>query len=285
MELIEKRLISNNMTFQIDRKKYIDSGLVNENEHPEFPLVLYNYTQECQFGKKWDDVTRMCRGLIVHKETNEIIARPFSKFFNYEEHVANGDAMPNEIPYVYEKVDGSLGILYWFNGLPFIATRGSFSSDQAIWATQKIREKDLSFVDKRYTYLFEIVYPENRIVVSYGDMKDLVFLGAIDIESGKTVSVSVPQFKSVKSYEYTSFQDLKALNTPNEEGFVLHFKSADFRVKLKFEEYVRLHKIMTGLSKIGIWEMLRDGKDPFAQDIPDEMFSWIKGVVDDLKGS
>jgi RNA ligase len=176
MELIEKRLISNNMTFQIDRKKYIDSGLVNENEHPEFPLVLYNYTQECQFGKKWDDVTRMCRGLIVHKETNEIIARPFSKFFNYEEHVANGDAMPNEIPYVYEKVDGSLGILYWFNGLPFIATRGSFSSDQAIWATQKIREKDLSFVDKRYTYLFEIVYPENRIVVSYGDMKDLVFL-------------------------------------------------------------------------------------------------------------
>lgn len=277
------------MKFTIDKAKYLDTKLVDEKSHPTFPLVIYNYTPECQFSKAWDDVTKMCRGLIVHKDTRDIIARPFSKFFNYEEHVTLGEKLPDEVPHVYAKFDGSLGILYWWNDEPYIATRGSFTSDQALWASEWIRSGGAYVwtqkLDKRYTYLFEIIYPENRIVVSYGDMKQLVLLAAIDTETGKTVDHSDTDFPFVGKVPFTSYEELKKLNTPNEEGFVLHYPTSDFRVKIKFDDYVKLHKIMTGLSQIGIWEMMRDGKNPISQEIPDEMHSWIKGIMDSLSES
>jgi len=275
------------MKFSIDRAKYIDTGLVSEKEHPHAPYLIYNYTPACQFTRSWDDVTKMCRGLIVHKETGEILARPFTKFFNYEEHVEKGDKLPDEEPVVYKKMDGSLGILYWINDRPFIATRGSFVSDQAKWASAYIlmNEIDLSHLNRDYTYLFEIIYPENRIVVSYGDREALVFLAAIETETGKTVEMQdCSPFKSAGCVPFIDYETLKSLNTPNEEGFILHYPKADMRVKIKFEDYVKLHKVMTGLSQIGIWEMLRDGKSimEVIKDIPDEMHTWVQSVVTGL---
>lgn len=77
------------MQFFIDKEKYLDTGLVDEKTHPTARLLLYNYTPVCQFSRAWDAVTKMCRGLIVHADTREIVARPFGKFFNYEEHVTH----------------------------------------------------------------------------------------------------------------------------------------------------------------------------------------------------
>jgi RNA ligase len=223
-----------------------------------------------------------CRGLIVHKDTKEIIARPFRKFFNYEEHTEKGDVLPNETPVVYAKFDGSLGILYFWEGVPYIATRGSFTSDQALWATEYIRKtNDWMELDKNYTHLFEIIYPENRIVVNY-DFSGLIHLASIHIETGKSIAPD-SNYPLVGSIPFTSYQDIKALNTKNEEGFVFHYPQSDFRVKIKFDDYVKLHKVITGLSQIGIWEMLRDGIDPYTQDIPDEMYSWLKEVVENLR--
>lgn len=103
--------------------------------------------------------TKACRGLIVDAE-NWIVQRPFEKFFSIEQ------LEPFD---VYDKLDGSLGILYWVGDEPAIATRGSFISDQAKRGTEFLRaRKDLN-LDRRYTYLFEIIYPENRVVVNYGD--------------------------------------------------------------------------------------------------------------------
>jgi len=278
------------MIFNIDKEKYIDTKLVTEKEHPTLPLLIYNYTPECQFSKSWDDVTMMCRGLIVHKVTREIIARPFKKFFNYEEHMTVPDMppVPSESPFVYPKMDGSLGILYWFAGNPYIATRGSFVSDQATWANDFIQRPSIQSaihkLDKSKTYLFEIIYPENRIVVSYGSREDLVLLAVLDTETGSTDMEAFldTEFPFVSNLPFTSYENLKGLNLTNQEGFVLHYPKTDMRVKIKFEDYVKLHKVMTGLSQIGIWEMLRDRKNPISEDIPDEMHEWIKSVQDSL---
>src|SRR4051812_16154524 len=84
------------------------------------------------------------RGLIVDRDDN-IIARPFGKFFNHGERLAaeelkslyaragkDGEGKQRLPPvHVYDKVDGSLGILYWTSSGPMIATRGSFQSEQA----------------------------------------------------------------------------------------------------------------------------------------------------------
>lgn len=281
------------MKFYIDQK-YIDDGLVTEKPHPSEPFLIYNYTQKCQFARAWDEVTVQCRGLIVHKDTREVLARPFRKFFNYEEHIQEGSSLPpvptNEVPEVYDKRDGSLGILYWGeDGQPWIATRGSFTSHQALWATDHFRKTHqghaLAF-NRSHTFLFEIIYPENRIVVNYGGREGLDILAIIDTETEENVPFS-PMYepflalgKPVEKVKFSSFEELKSLNTKNSEGFVLFFRNNKMRVKVKFEEYVALHKIMTGLSEIGIWEMLKEGKDivTIMEDVPDEMHSWLVDV-------
>ena len=67
-------------------KPYVEQKFISEQKHPNLDLWIYNYTKRCQYEKKWDEVTTMCRGLILNKEGN-IIARPFKKFFNIGEHL------------------------------------------------------------------------------------------------------------------------------------------------------------------------------------------------------
>lgn len=64
------------------------------------------------------------------------------------------------------------------------------------------------------------------------------------------------------------------MDTPNEEGFVLHYPGTDLRLKIKFPEYVRLHKIVTGVSEIGIWEYMRDGKSmkELIENVPEWLY-------------
>lgn len=267
-------------------KPYITDGLVTEQGHPENDRIrIFNYTQECQFSRKWDDVTLQCRGLIMNVDTDEIIARPFPKFFNYDEHIATGGAVPLENPMVYEKFDGSLGILYFLDGQPWISTRGSFTSDQALWATQWFRKNVPDRVDDGLTHLFEIIYPQNRIVVNY-DFSGLVFLAALQKHDGKAVSGmswSEP-LRNALVLPVTDVGQIKGIDSEDGEGYVLHFPMTDMRLKIKFPTYVKLHKIMTGLSEKGIWELLREkGIDTapgeIVEDVPDEFFKWLNEVV------
>lgn len=268
------------MDYEVIRP-YIEKGLISEQAHPEDPAVrIFNYTQKCQFGQEWDDITRQCRGLIINVKTGEIIARPFPKFFNYQEHVDKGWPVPQSAPVVYEKFDGSLGILYQLNGKPWIATRGSFTSDQALWATDHYRRTIGKDAPADATVLFEIIYPENRIVVSY-DFSGLVYLTALDIKSGLSIGGWAELFeRSAKKIPYTNLQALLEMDQPNSEGFVLFYPSENVRMKIKFAEYVRLHKLVTGVSEIAIWEHMRDDKefDDLLNKVPDEFFKWVTSV-------
>lgn len=254
----------------------IDEKLVSVQKHPEADLFIYNYTPKVQYKKLWNEITRQTRGLILDPDLN-IVARPFEKFFNLEEH-SSGE-IPNEPFNVFEKLDGSLGILYWYNNKPHIATRGSFESDQAKHATRIMhtRYAHLSpLLNRSKTYLFEIIYPENRIVVDYGLLDDIVLLTVIDNETGKETIENIG-FPIVKRYPgHANIHDLKLKQETNKEGFVIRFKNG-FRVKVKFEEYVRLHRILTGVSNIAIWEYLRDGRsfDELLEKVPDEFYDWL----------
>jgi RNA ligase len=188
-----------------------------------------------------------------------------------------------------DKLDGSLGILYEEDGESFIATRGSFESEQAKWATGwwRLNVGKQSYGNK-VTHLFEIIYPENRIVVNY-DFEGLVYLGSIDNETNQAVyGFSFPNVSSVTEYPFTSVEELGKMNLVNKEGFVLHYQKNNLRVKIKFEEYVRLHKIVTGLSEKGLWEMLLEkgidlSPEDVIKDVPDEFFAWLEFIMNNLK--
>ena len=133
--------------------KYHNEGLLYKQIHPTLPLTIWNYTEEVQYNNKWDEITLSARGLVTD-EFGTIVARPFTKFFNMEE----GKHTPTTDFEVFEKVDGSLGIVFNYKGEWMIATRGSFTSDQAIKGKEMLDKYPVEKLDKNKTYLFEIIY-------------------------------------------------------------------------------------------------------------------------------
>jgi RNA ligase len=188
-------------------------------------------------------------------------------------------------------MDGSfLEIVKW-DGYVVVATRGSFESDQAEHAMKVLNEKhpDIFELDKfqeGLTYIFEVIYPENRIVVDYNGYDDLVLLTIVENETG----YEYPNYKNnalgfdvVETLEGKwDFDEIKELNTENEEGWVAHWPGSDnYRVKIKFADYVELHRIVTGLSELSIWRLLGQGNNinDIIDKVPDELFKWAQTIV------
>lgn len=243
--------------------KMIDLGYVLVNKHPNVDLYILNYSKVCPIDKMWNDVTEKCRGLIVDSEGN-IKARPFRKFYNYEE-IEDKSIIPN-LPFkVYDKMDGSLGILYWIDDIPYIATKGSFISEQAQIGTAILHAMGYNVfkkLDKNITYLFEIITPEDPKVVNYGETEDIFLITGINIETGEEINIDdMIMFRPVYTYNNVKqWENLREIiDGTNREGFVIKF-SNNFRLKLKYTEYFELHHILYGLSENKIFEFLRDDK-------------------------
>jgi RNA ligase len=254
-------------------REAIDNKHVREQYHPTEPLAILNYSDLCAFSgvDAWNETTLQCRGLIYNTTDGEVVARPFPKFFNYGQDGADKFTMDEPV-IVTDKCDGSLGICYQRpSGGWAIATRGSFTSEQAIHATDVLNNWHRWIPqDPTETVLFEIIYPENRIVLDYGRMDDLILLGAVDIEYGWQAPPEVTreaqrwQGPVAKTFVYSTLSD--ALSAPprnNAEGFVIssnenRLAGAETRrmVKLKFPAYVALHRTLTHTSARTLWEFM-----------------------------
>ncbi len=226
----------------------IDGGFIRAQTHSEFPqLTILNYTELTQFSRHWNVVTKMCRGLIYNTETMEVLARPFPKIHNWDEPSAPRITEDAPLFSWSNKEDGSLGIAYRQpDGELAIATRGSFTSEQAIHATELLRKhpERYMFVNKDLergsTTLFEIVYPDNRIVLDYGGMDALLHLGSVSIEHG----YYEPNMVIAASETRTFYDLLQDLSRKNKEGWVA-WLSPYKAVKIKQADYVELHRIVT----------------------------------------
>jgi len=226
-----------------------------------------------------------------------IIARPFIKFFNLSEH--ENPKLPkvpqNKEFSVYDKVDGSLGIVFLYNNELIFATRGSFTSDQSIMAKKIFNAKyNKETIIEGFTYLFEIIYPENKIVINYGNKKELILLAVIKTNSGFELDYKSLTSVSkeigcdiVQQYNFNSLEEIKLYikdnDTHSKEGFVIKWNNG-FRVKIKYNEYCMLHKIITGTNEITVWENLMNGTlEALLELIPDEMYDWVEEIKKDLE--
>ena len=253
-------------------------------------LVLFNYTPKAQYEGRWNYFEQISRGLILNTKTGEIVARPFDKFFNWGE---GGRYSTGKISTITEKIDGSLGILYFSHGWK-IATRGSFTSQQALFATDFLnRNYDLVDIPKSLTLLFEIVYPDNRVVVNYGDKKDLILLAGRWTKTGEYISfeqvmnlASVHNFSLPKVYQFNDCAEIieatKSLD-PNSEGWVVEFDDGP-RFKFKGEEYKKLHRLISGLSFKNTLECVASGTlEELTAIIPDEFMTEVSGWIDQIQ--
>lgn len=256
-------------------------------KHPIGDLYIWNYTQKAQFERVWTEETLACRGLIMDGAGN-VISRPFRKFFNIEEM----EQIPAEPFEVFDKWDGSLGISYWIGDKPYVATRGSFTSEQAIKGTELLHTKyAYSEMNREYSYLWEIIYPGNRIVVDYKGLEGLVLLAIIETSTGKELPYEevkrISKFPVAKRYDgVADISKIRELYGRDDmEGFVIRFSSG-LRCKAKMEEYVRLHRLITGINARHIWENLKEGKgiEELIDHVPDEFYQWVKTTAADLQG-
>lgn len=259
--------------------------------HPTLPLRIYNYTNRAQFAGEWTHEERVCRGLIVEDAGRQkIIARGPSKFFNYGQPGAPEVAMDDEVC-VTTKEDGSLGIGWHYKGFYGVATRGSFASDQAVHAATLLSATDkanLKFgateARKPLTFIYEIVYPDNRIVLDYKGLDALLPLGTVDNDSG-FIDGRFPA-----DTKYMTFAEAVALPIPDDqEGYVLDIFNdlgdTIGHLKLKGDRYKELHGAIFGLSERKIWESIGRGEDmeEFVSSLPDELIPWAQGVVDRIR--
>ena len=272
-------------------EKRVEQGLIRKVE--KGPLILYNYTDKCTYEKAWDDYTRTARGIIFEKNTGKLVAKPFPKFFNLgeipETYLAE---LPNEPYTITEKVDGSLGIIYYYDNKWNVATRGSFNSEQAQKAEQILEKYDKNQLMTWLTYLVEIVYPENKIVVNYGNEEMLVLLAITQQEYeefrpgeliGHAKSLKMPLATSFK-YTIGEMIDLQKTMPKDQEGFVVRYKSG-LRVKIKGHEYLRVHKIISQLSPLSAWEAMENGKvrRDYLEQVPEEYLREFQPIVDELE--
>lgn len=266
-------------------------GLINRSYHGFYPYISVCYSHDCNLShftdSNWDEVTYMSRGIIINYETGEIVSKAFNKFFNYDPQFHKLDITKDS--FILEKLDGSLGITYWSPDKKelYMATKNSFGSEMALFGNRWLYEigaKD--FFNPNITYLFEVIYPENRIVIDYGCRKECVLLAMIETSTGKELpyedtlefatkyNISVP-----KKYDFQNFREVMDMcdKLPwNEEGFVVNVPTAEglCKFKLKGEQYKIVHHTAFNTGTRALWKMVRDDID---------IESAINFLPDDLK--
>ena len=103
-------------------------------------------------------------------------------------------------------------------------------------------------LNKDYTYIFELVSPQNQIVIRY-EKTLLFYLAARNNKTGEEVDNELPGFIKPKSYSLRTLEEcVEAAETLNDgnaiekEGFVVVDKNHN-RVKIKSPAYVAMHRM------------------------------------------
>jgi len=283
-------------------RMYEDEGIIDRRGHRTLPLNIYTFSKRAVYENLWDDITTKCRGLIVHHSTEEIIARPFEKFFNIdtdyrpETHRAN---LPDAQPIVSEKLDGSLGILWRWGGQQGIATKGSFHSEQAEWATKTYnRYYPFSKWPEGYTPVFEIINESiQHHVVHYHGYNDLVLLALIENKTGMELNEHSLQLWarmngiSVSKTYNKSLDAVLAEDRKNHEGYVLSWPRlgrTPLKIKVKHKSFLDLQKVVHAATPGAILEALKTGNvdllNTWIGQTNEPIGQWVKSWLVRLNG-
>lgn len=263
-----------------------DQGRIAMHELNSFnkKLLGFKYTTNTVYSEDWDNVSLHARGIVFDYATGEVLARPFDKFFNLGEmiNVETGELKPiagyvkqhlgfdnlsgdykHQKFRVMDKLDGSLGIAFWTGVDWYVKTAGSFESDQAKWANDWFDMLiNPSVLDKSKTYLFEIIYNEDKHPIEY-DFEGLVLLGIVDTQTGIEEPLSEIlrvakelNIRHAEVLEFTDFDEVvkyaKAL-PKTKEGVVITFENG-FKLKVKGDEFLALQKIFHFLTKDVVYD-------------------------------
>lgn len=220
-------------------------------------LYVLNYNQID--SPKNHQVTNECRSLVVKEGESgwEVVSRGFDRFFNHGE--IDGFEYDITKMIAYEKVDGSLVCLFYYNGEWLYRTRSMIMPETTVngWDTTWKDLIEPVLLGKGFhefnhcpswTYIFEVVGVENRVVTRYNESAAYL-LAVRDNQVGDYINMGMlyPEqrgWRLPNKYEFNTInnclqaaKDLKDLN----EGYVLYDNFGVPRIKVKNPAYVAAH--------------------------------------------
>jgi len=274
---LQKHLDENNLWEEGLLAKYCEANQVYVKTSQKYPsLILLHYADEVSYGKTWNTFNRMCRGAILDLKRKRVVAWPFDKFFNLNEHESSNFKNLFGKPFLAtEKLDGSMLILFRDpdSCKNRFTTKGSFDSEHAEYANS-IMPKKLEFLDiSQITFMFELIDSKFRNVIDYkkkGYKDGIYLIGARLIESGDLVTnmqlqdlaehIGIPVYKT---FDFNAINQVidNCENLPaTEEGYVLKFDNEQHLVKVKGKDYVIAHRIMKGMNDNALIDALKEDK-------------------------
>lgn len=292
---------------------YVEEGIVERKQHATLPLEILCYSRRATYENIWDDITTKTRGLIVDHDGN-IVARSFEKFFNYETE-DRPETWPHFFPVTepiwLDKLDGSLGILYTVPGgvsdpastVSGIATKGSFQSEQAIWATLWYHKNVINPIwPEGFTPIFEIIAQSIQTHVVLYDIPDqLILLALINNETGEEADYNTAyhyaKLNGLAIAEIYHFPDgvLEAAynyDRPNKEGYVASWPrpgQPPLKVKFKHPTFLKLQKIVHAATPKKILEALvnkdYDTLQAWEDGLSFELAEYVRGWRDKFTGA
>ena len=283
----------------------VDQGQVNRKQSPNGHYILYNYASIV--SAKWTRIMTLARGLVVDPVKEKIVALPFPKFFNHNEHPPAKGYDDHEILSVETKHDGSLGIFFYdeYDNCWCMITRGSFVSPQAGWGQRHLSGVDVSVLDINNTYLFEIICPESKVVVQYESDQLRLLSGYNNISYQELTrpvleeTASLIKTPIVERHDHLNSidkikEDLEGMSGFMQEGYVVLLRAPDgtvVRRKFKCKNYNTLHRSKSNLSKKSIFEIMKGSTTPmedvtkFADTQPEEhtdmIMKWAQEIMSD----
>jgi hypothetical protein len=284
-------------------------------EHPELPLVGFKYGLILCDREKFSPVVREARGIVLERDSWDVVAFPFKRFFNLGEDKETESRFNWNDFTCQEKVDGSLIIVYYYGGVWRVNTSGSFAQgicydsgvtwEELFWTTSGIYKGQLN---KECTYIFELWTKYNKIVRSYKPsvwllgMKcqgpanhgwDEIYQSEVDLEATE-LGVKRPVLYKMNSIdEMTDFLLQTSRSDPTFEGFVLCDRNFN-RIKIKSDSYKQLHQLKGNgqfIYRNIIPQILNGNLTKLARDFPewleeleqcDEKISNLKIETDNL---
>jgi len=84
-------------------------------------------------------------------------------------------------------------------------------------------------------------------------------------------------FEVVKKYDFEDYKEIQKLNWDNSEGFIVRFSNGE-RCKIKFENYVELHRKLSSISEKAVWELICEKREikEYLDIVPDEFHEQIR---------
>ena len=236
-------------------------------------LVILSYNQID--SPKSHPIVMECRGLVLEKDSWNIVCYPFKRFFNHNEVLEITKTFDYNNSVCLEKLDGSLISLFYYNNKWYMSTRSMIENNSKI-GFNDITFKTLFYniiknkypyfwnnLNNNFTYVFELTAPENRIVTIY-EKQDITLLMArnkhkeVNIEELKHIAnklnIKIPKIYSFKN-KNDIFELINKLKTL-EEGFVaVNYNQFDDdgisfkRIKLKNPSYIAMHHLKDSSGK------------------------------------